>query len=239
MCVRARASLTVCVVQGGSFFPVTMKKQLRAQAIAERNHLPCIYLVDGGGANLAAAGKDGDAPAASVSFVAGGIQFYNQARMSSKKIPQISAVCGMCTAGGAYIPAMSDEVVIVKNNGTIYLGGPPLVKAATGEDCDEQELGGAAMHTSKSGVADHFAETEEEALKKVRTIVEHLPPRHKISLPMGRADPPVYAVDELLGIIPEDVKFPFDIREVKTRTTCTPGVPGVPGVPECNANSNH
>lgn len=204
-------------VKGGVFWPETVKKQLRAQAIAQENKLPCIYLVDGGGANLGG-GKgsisDGGSAAA---FVMGGLQFKNQAVMSSMKIPQISAVLGKCTAGGAYIPAMSDESIIVKGNGAIYLGGPPLVKAATGEDANEEDLGGAAMHTSKSGVADHFVLTEEEALKKVRVIVEHLSPRPRHVLPMANPEPPAYDPQELLGIIPEDTKFPFDVKEVIAR----------------------
>lgn len=203
-------------VKGGVLFPETLKKMYRAQAIAQENHLPCIYLVDGGGANLSAA-EGNSSQGSAAAFVAGGSQFYNQAVMSSLGIPQISAVLGKCTAGGAYIPAMSDENVIVKGNGTIYLGGPPLVKAATGEVANEQDLGGAAMHTSKSGVADHLAETEEEALQKVRCIVEHLARRPRHVLPMATPEPPAYDVDQLLGIIPEDNKFPFDIREVIAR----------------------
>jgi acetyl-CoA carboxylase carboxyltransferase component len=203
-------------VKGGVLFPETLKKMYRAQAIAQENHLPCIYLVDGGGANLSA-GDGSVSQGSAAAFVAGGAQFYNQAIMSSMRIPQISAVLGKCTAGGAYIPAMSDESVIVKGNGTIYLGGPPLVKAATGEIANEQDLGGAAMHTSKSGVADHMAENEEEALLKVRSIVEHLARRPRHVLPMATPEPPAYDPDELLGILPEDNKFPYDIREVIAR----------------------
>mmetsp|Transcript_34247 Transcript_34247/g.67426 ORF Transcript_34247/g.67426 Transcript_34247/m.67426 type:complete len:1185 (-) Transcript_34247:312-3866(-) len=203
-------------VKGGVFWPETAKKQLRAQEIAQTNHLPCIYLVDGGGANLGG-GKGSASEGSAAQFVMGGLQFKNQAVMSSMKIPQISAVLGKCTAGGAYIPAMSDESVIVKGNGSIYLGGPPLVKAATGEDADEESLGGAAMHTGKSGVADHMANTEEEALKKVRQIVEHLARRPRHVLPMAPPEPPAYSPEELLGIIPEDNKFPYDVREVIAR----------------------
>src|SRR6478735_11732331 len=152
-------------VKGGTYFPLTVKKHLRAQEVAEQNGLPCIYLVDSGGAFLPLQDEvfpDRD------HF---GRIFFNQARMSAKGIPQIAAVMGSCTAGGAYVPAMSDEVVIVKGNGTIFLGGPPLVKAATGEDVTAEELGGADVHTAKSGVADHFAETEEYGLEMVRNIV--------------------------------------------------------------------
>lgn len=203
-------------VKGGVFFPETTKKQLRAQAIAIENHLPCVYLVDGGGANLGA--EDGNSTEGSAAaFTLIGRQFYNQAIMSSMKIPQLSAVLGKCTAGGAYIPAMSDESVIVNGNGTIYLGGPPLVKAATGEDAEEQELGGAAMHTSKSGVSDHYVKTEMEGLQRVRVLVEHLARRPRHVLPMAKPEPPAYDAEELLGIIPEDINIPFDSREVIAR----------------------
>ncbi|MBA2344228.1 MAG: methylcrotonoyl-CoA carboxylase, partial [Rubrobacter sp.] len=155
-------------VRGGTYYPMTVKKHLRAQEVAEQNHLPCIYLVDSGGAFLPLQDEvfpDRD------HF---GRIFYNQARMSAKGIPQISAVMGSCTAGGAYVPAMSDEVVIVKGTGTIFLGGPPLVKAATGEEVTAEELGGADVHTRLSGVADHFAENDEHALAIVRSVVENL-----------------------------------------------------------------
>lgn len=202
-------------VKGGVFFPETTKKQLRAQQIAMENHLPCIYLVDGGGANLGAEeGNSSQGSAAAFTLI--GRQFYNQAVMSSMKIPQLSAVLGKCTAGGAYIPAMSDESVIVKGNGTIYLGGPPLVKAATGEDAEEQELGGAAMHTSKSGVSDHYVETELEGLQRVRVLVEHLSRRPRHILPMSKPEPPKYDPDEILGLIPEN-DVPFDVHEVIAR----------------------
>ena len=155
-------------VKGGSYFPITVKKHLRAQQIAEENHLPCLYLVDSGGAFLPL--QDEVFP--DVNHF--GRIFYNQARMSSKKIPQIAAVMGSCTAGGAYVPAMSDEAVIVKGTGTIFLGGPPLVKAATGEDVTAEELGGADVHTRLSGVADHFAEDDDHAIEILRGIVETL-----------------------------------------------------------------
>ncbi|CAD7926822.1 unnamed protein product [Amoebophrya sp. A25] len=232
-------------INGGAFYPETSKKVNRAQDIAEKNHLPCIYFVDGGGANLNASmdsSKSGTAP--STAFVWGGLQFKNQAVMSSKRIPQIGVAFGTSTAGAAYTCAMCDELVMVKKNGLIFLGGAPLVQAATGEVADEQELGGAAMHTSKSGVADHFAETEDEALAKVRTIVEHLSLRRKLPVlnmgiqgggiagqvidgalgMMSTSSPrllpvqaPLYPSDDLLGIIPEDNKLPFEVREVIAR----------------------
>src|ERR1044071_5662588 len=156
-------------VKGGSYFPMTVKKHLRAQQIAEENHLPCLYLVDSGGAFLPL--QDEVFP--DVNHF--GRIFYNQARMSAKRIPQIAAVMGSCTAGGAYVPAMSDEAIIVKGTGTIFLGGPPLVKAATGEDVTAEELGGADVHTRLSGVADHFAEDDDHAIEILRGIVETLP----------------------------------------------------------------
>jgi len=215
--VHGRECMFLCndaTVKGGVFFPETFDKYVRAQEIAEANHLACIYIVDGGGAKLDA-GKDGGIDAKA--FTIGGRQFRNQAVMSSKKIPQISLVVGMCTAGGAYVPAMSDESIIVKNNGTIYLGGPPLVKAATGEECNEQDLGGAVMHCSKSGVTDHFAEDEPHAFKYVRQVVENLQRKDKVKLHMGAGDAPHYNPEELLGIIPESNSIPFDIREIIAR----------------------
>ena len=200
-------------VKGGSYYPMTVKKHIRAQSIAEENGLPCIYLVDSGGAFLAM--QDEVFPDRG-HF---GRIFHNQAVMSGKGIPQISAVLGSCTAGGAYVPAMSDESIIVKGNGTIFLGGPPLVKAATGEEVTAEELGGAEVHTVKSGVADHYAEDEDEALRIVRNIVENLPPTYKISLDNSTPEPPHYDVEELLGIIPEDNRMPYDVREVIARIT--------------------
>ena len=157
-------------VKGGSYFPITVKKHLRAQEIALENHLPCIYLVDSGGAFLP---KQDEVFPDRDHF---GRIFYNQARMSAKGIPQIAAVMGSCTAGGAYVPAMSDESIIVNKTGTIFLGGPPLVKAAIGEVASAEELGGAELHTKYSGVADHFAENDQDALKKIISIIDHLPP---------------------------------------------------------------
>lgn len=216
--VHGRECMFICndsTVKGGSFSAQTLLKQNRAQTIALQNLLPTIYLVDGGGAKLDPKELQDMIPAI---FVEGGLSFRNQALMSGKNIPQVAAVCGMCTAGAAYIPAMCDESVIVKNNGTIYLGGPPLVKAATGEDADEQELGGGAMHTSQSGVADHLAEDEPSALRTVRAISEHFNISTKVTPPgMREAEPPRYDPEEILGIIPEDNKFPFDMREVIAR----------------------
>ena len=198
-------------VKGGTYYPMTVKKHLRAQEIAEQNHLPCIYLVDSGGAFLplqADVFPDRD------HF---GRIFYNQARMSGKRIPQIAAVMGSCTAGGAYVPAMSDETVIVKGNGTIFLGGPPLVQAATGEVVTAEELGGADVHTRISGVADHLAESDEHALGIVREIVRNL--HRELPRQWDRSEPvpPNYAPEELYGIIPSDARIGYDVREVIAR----------------------
>ncbi|MBK6328008.1 MAG: methylcrotonoyl-CoA carboxylase [Chloroflexi bacterium] len=198
-------------VKGGTYFPETVKKHVRAQTIAEENGLPCIYLVDSGGAFLplqADVFPDRD------HF---GRIFYNIARMSGKGIPQISAVLGSCTAGGAYIPAMSDETIIVRENGTIFLAGPPLVKAATGEEVSAEDLGGADVHTRLSGVADHFANDENEALARVRETVSHLN-RHK-TMPVVIQPPenPAYDPEELYGVIPADHRQQFDVREVIAR----------------------
>jgi len=198
-------------VKGGTYYPITVKKHLRAQEIAEKNHLPCIYLVDSGGAFLPMQDEvfpDKD------DF---GRIFYNQARMSAMGIQQIASVHGLCTAGGAYIPAMSDQNVIVKGTGTIFLGGPPLVKAATGEDVTAEELGGAAVHTSKSGVADHMAEDDAHALAIVRDIVKHLGAPSKAHVKLREPSEPAYDPDELLGIIPADPRKFFDVREVIAR----------------------
>jgi len=198
-------------VKGGSYYPLTVKKHIRAQEIAEENNLPCIYLVDSGGAFLPM--QDEVFPD-KLHF---GRIFRNQAILSSKGIPQVAAVLGSCTAGGAYIPAMSDESIIVKGNGTIFLAGPPLVKAATGEEVTAQDLGGAEVHTSQSGVADHYAEDEEEALRMVRNIVENLNVPQKHRLDSSRPEPPAYDVEDLMGIIPEDNRTPYDVREVISR----------------------
>ena len=198
-------------VKGGSYYPMTVKKHIRAQEVADTNHLPCIYLVDSGGAFLPMQDEvfpDRD------HF---GRIFRNQAIMSGKGIPQIAAVCGSCTAGGAYVPAMSDESIIVKGNGTIFLAGPPLVKAATGEEVSAEDLGGADLHTAQSGVADHYAEDEPSALRMVRNIVENLNTGVKTKLDVQPPEDPAYSIDEILGIIPEDNRTPFDVREVISR----------------------
>lgn len=198
-------------VKGGSYYPMTVKKHIRAQEIAESNNLPCIYLVDSGGAFL---------PLQDQVFPDKGHFgriFRNQAILSSKGIPQVAAVLGSCTAGGAYIPAMSDESIIVKGNGTIFLAGPPLVKAATGEEVSAENLGGADLHTRESGVADHFAEDEKEALQTVRDIVENLNVGKKIRLDTEDPEDPHHDPEELLGIIPSDNRTPYDVREVISR----------------------
>lgn len=198
-------------VKGGSYFPLTVKKHVRAQKIAEQNHLPCIYLVDSGGANLPL--QDEVFPDEQ-HF---GRIFFNQARMSSKDIPQIAAVMGSCTAGGAYVPAMSDEAVIVKGTGTIFLGGPPLVKAATGEDVTAEELGGADVHTRLSGVADHFAEDDEHAIQILREIVASLNVRKQLEVEVREPEEPLYASDELYGVLPRTFREAYDVREVIAR----------------------
>lgn len=198
-------------VKGGTYYPLTVKKHLRAQEIAEANHLPCIYLVDSGGANLphqAEVFPDRD------HF---GRIFFNQANMSAKGIAQIACVMGSCTAGGAYVPAMSDETVIVRGQGTIFLAGPPLVKAATGEEISAEDLGGGDLHARKSGVVDHLAENDEHALTIVRDIVSHLGPRHDHGLPLQEPRAPRFDAEELYGIVPEDVRAPYDVHEVIAR----------------------
>ena len=198
-------------VKGGSYYPMTVKKHVRAQEVAEENNLPCVYLVDSGGAFLSM--QDEVFPD-KLHF---GRIFRNQAILSSKGIPQVAAVLGSCTAGGAYIPAMSDESIIVKGNGTIFLAGPPLVKAATGEEVSAQDLGGAELHTSESGVADHFAEDEAEALRMVRNIVENLNVAPKHRLDVAQPEQPAHEVEDLMGIIPRDNRTPYDVREIISR----------------------
>ncbi len=199
-------------VKGGTYYPITVKKHLRAQEIAEQNWLPCIYLVDSGGAFLplqAEVFPDRD------HF---GRIFYNQARMSAKGIPQIAVVMGPCTAGGAYVPAMSDETIIVQGTGNIFLGGPPLVKAATGEEVSAEELGGAYVHTHISGVADHFATSDEEALSICRSVVANLGRTTKqFPWPVAPAEEPLYDPEEIYGILPTDYRKSFDVREVIAR----------------------
>ena len=198
-------------VKGGTYYPMTVKKHLRAQEIAEQNRLACVYLVDSGGAFLplqADVFPDRD------HF---GRIFYNQARMSARRIPQVAVVMGSCTAGGAYVPAMSDEAVIVRGTGTIFLAGPPLVKAATGEEVTAEDLGGADVHTRVSGVADHFAQDDGHALETARSIVGTLG-EEKV-LPPGRGEPeePRYDPSELYGVLPRDLREPYDVREVIAR----------------------
>ena len=198
-------------VKGGTYFPMTIKKHIRAQEIAIQNHLPCVYLVDSGGIFL---------PFQSETFPDKdhfGKIFYNQAIMSAMNIPQISVVMGSCTAGGAYVPAMSDETIMVKNQATIFIGGPPLVKAATGEDVTEEELGGADVHTKISGVADHLAMNDEHALQIARNIVENLSFEQKFDI--GRIEPeePYYDPEEIYGIVPKNIRHPFDMHEIIAR----------------------
>ncbi len=198
-------------VKGGSYYPMTVKKHLRAQEIAAANRLPCIYLVDSGGANLPMQDEvfpDRD------HF---GRIFYNQANLSAQGIPQISVVMGSCTAGGAYVPAMSDEAVIVRNQGTIFLGGPPLVKAATGEVVTSEDLGGGDVHTRISGVADHLAENDHHALSIARRIVGNLNWRKEVTLDLATPEEPLYDPAELYGVIPADTRKPYDVREVIAR----------------------
>ncbi|MDF2096590.1 carboxyl transferase domain-containing protein [Aquibaculum arenosum] len=198
-------------VKGGTYYPMTVKKHLRAQEIAEQNHLPCLYLVDSGGANLPSQDEvfpDRD------HF---GRIFFNQANMSAKGIPQIALVMGSCTAGGAYVPAMSDESVIVRNQGTIFLGGPPLVKAATGEEVSAEDLGGAEVHSRVSGVADHLAENDDHALAIARRIVGNLNRQKPSWLEHSEPRPPAHDPEELLGIVPTDLRKPYDVREVIAR----------------------
>ncbi len=198
-------------VKGGAYYPITVKKHLRAQEIAMQNRLPCVYLVDSGGANLphqAEVFPDRD------HF---GRIFFNQARMSADGIAQIACVMGSCTAGGAYVPAMSDETVIVRGQGTIFLGGPPLVKAATGEVITAEELGGADTHGRRSGVVDHVAQDDEHALSIVRTIVANLNTAKPAQVTLETPEPPAYDPEELYGVIPPDVRAPYDVREVIAR----------------------
>ncbi|HQQ52771.1 MAG TPA: carboxyl transferase domain-containing protein, partial [Ottowia sp.] len=198
-------------VKGGTYYPMTVKKHLRAQEIAQQNRLPCIYLVDSGGANLP--NQDEVFPDRD-HF---GRIFYNQAQMSAQGIAQIAVVMGSCTAGGAYVPAMSDESIIVRNQGTIFLGGPPLVKAATGEEVSAEDLGGGDVHTRQSGVADHLAQNDMHALALARQVVAHLN-RHKAPAGDLRTPcPPRYAAEELYGVIPTDTRKPFDVREIIAR----------------------
>ncbi|WP_336964173.1 carboxyl transferase domain-containing protein [Sphingobium aquiterrae] len=198
-------------VKGGAYFPMTVKKHLRAQEIAQENRLPCIYLVDSGGANLP---HQAEVFPDREHF---GRIFYNQAQMSAQGIPQIACVMGSCTAGGAYVPAMSDETVIVRNQGTIFLAGPPLVQAATGEIISAEELGGADTHGRKSGVVDHVAENDEHALQIVREIASRLNSVKSVDIDIAEPRPPLYDPQELYGIVPQDVRAPYDVHEVIAR----------------------
>ncbi|MCV6595514.1 MAG: methylcrotonoyl-CoA carboxylase [Mangrovicoccus sp.] len=200
-------------VKGGTYFPLTVKKHLRAQEIAEENHLPCVYLVDSGGANLP--NQDEVFPDRD-HF---GRIFFNQARMSAKGIAQIAVVMGSCTAGGAYVPAMSDETIIVRDQGTIYLAGPPLVKAATQEVVSAEELGGGDLHTRLSGVADHLAVDDAHALDIARRIIGNLPGSGQTPALTSAPEAPLYDPAEIMGIVPHDPKHPYDIREVIARIT--------------------
>lgn len=198
-------------VKGGTYYPLTVKKHLRAQTIAEQNHLPCIYLVDSGGANLPH--QDEVFPDRE-HF---GRIFYNQANMSARNIPQIACVMGSCTAGGAYVPAMADEAIIVKGQGTIFLAGPPLVKAATGEVVSAEELGGADVHCRTSGVADHYAQNDRHALELVRLCISRLNRKKPEQLDIQAAEPPAYSEQEIYGVIPADTRKSYDVREVIAR----------------------
>jgi acetyl-CoA carboxylase carboxyltransferase component len=198
-------------VKGGTYYPLTVKKHVRAQEVALQNRLPCIYLVDSGGAFL---------PLQAEVFPDRndfGRIFFNQARMSAERIPQIAAVMGSCTAGGAYVPAMSDETIIVKGTGTIFLGGPPLVKAATGEEVTAEDLGGADVHTRLSGVADYFAEDDEHALQLVRTIVETVNTVKSLPADVVAPEEPLYDADEIYGIVNTDTRKPYEVREIIAR----------------------
>ncbi|HEY6024560.1 MAG TPA: carboxyl transferase domain-containing protein [Pseudolabrys sp.] len=212
--IEGRECVVVCndsTIKGGTYFPMTVKKHLRAQEIARENRLPCIYLVDSGGANL---------PHQTEVFPDRehfGRIFYNQAAMSSLGIPQIAVVMGSCTAGGAYVPAMSDETIIVKNQGTIFLGGPPLVKAATGEVVSAEELGGADVHARKSGVADHYAQDDHHALSIARRIVAGLNIKKNVDIPLLKSREPALDASQLDGIVSVDLKKQYDVREVIAR----------------------
>ncbi|MBN8744039.1 MAG: methylcrotonoyl-CoA carboxylase [Thiomonas arsenitoxydans] len=212
--VSGRECVIVCndaTVKGGTYYPMTVKKHLRAQEIARENRLPCIYLVDSGGANLP--NQDEVFPDRD-HF---GRIFYNQATLSAEGIAQIAVVMGSCTAGGAYVPAMSDESVIVANQGTIFLGGPPLVKAATGEEVTAEDLGGGDVHTRLSGVADHLARNDAHALDIARRIVSRLRPAERAAVDLRPPREPLYAASELYGVVPLDARKPFDIREIIAR----------------------
>jgi len=198
-------------IKGGTYYPMTVKKHLRAQEIALQNRLPCVYLVDSGGANL---------PHQTEVFPDRehfGRIFFNQANLSAASIPQIAVVMGSCTAGGAYVPAMSDETIIVRNQGTIFLGGPPLVKAATGEVVSAEDLGGADVHARRSGVADHYAADDAHALALARRVVANLNSRKNVDIALSEPEAPLYDINELEALVPTDLKRQYDIREVIAR----------------------
>ena len=212
--ISGRECMVVCndaTVKGGTYYPITVKKHLRAQEVAQENHLPCVYLVDSGGANLP--NQDEVFPDRD-HF---GRIFYNQANMSARGIPQIAVVMGSCTAGGAYVPAMSDESIIVRNQGTIFLGGPPLVKAATGEEVSAEDLGGADTHSRTSGVTDHYAANDAHALAIARRVVANLNRVKRHDLELSAPRDPLYDPAEIYGIVPADTKTPYDAREVIAR----------------------
>ena len=198
-------------VKGGTYFPMTVKKHLRAQEVAQQNNLPCIYLVDSGGGNL----PNQDEIFADRDHF--GRIFFNQANLSAQGIPQIACVMGSCTAGGAYVPAMSDESVIIKNQGTIFLGGPPLVKAATGEVVSAEDLGGADVHARTSGVVDHYAQNDRHGLETVRTIIKNLNRVKSVNIKLSKPIAPVYSPKGIYGVIPKDSRKPYDVREVIAR----------------------
>jgi 3-methylcrotonyl-CoA carboxylase beta subunit len=209
--VKGRQVMVVCndaTVKGGTYYPITVKKHLRAQEVALHNNLPCIYLVDSGGAFLP---KQDEVFPDREHF---GRIFFNQATMSARGIPQIAAVLGSCTAGGAYVPAMADEAVIVRDQGTIFLGGPPLVKAATGEVVSAEDLGGGLLHARTSGVTDHLADDDGHALRIIRNIVETLGPRTPVPWDVAPIEDPALDPGELYGVIPADTRTPYDVREV-------------------------
>ena len=211
--VAGRTCVVVCndpTVKGGAYYPMTVKKHLRAQEVARENHLACLYLVDSGGANLP---FQADVFPDKEHF---GRIFFNQANMSAAGIPQVAVVMGSCTAGGAYVPAMSDETIIVRKQGTIFLGGPPLVKAATGEIISAEDLGGADVHARRSGVADHYAMNDDHALYLARRIVSHIP-EQSLALAPRAAQAPVYDPEEIYGVVPADLRQPYDVREVIAR----------------------
>ncbi|MFK8084167.1 MAG: carboxyl transferase domain-containing protein [Granulosicoccus sp.] len=209
--IEGRACMIICndaTVAGGTYYPLTVKKHLRAQEIASENHLPCLYLVDSGGANLP---NQDEVFADKEHF---GRIFYNQARMSARGIAQIAVVMGSCTAGGAYVPAMSDQTIIVKEQGTIFLAGPPLVKEATGEIVDAETLGGGDTHTRLSGVADYLADDDDHALALARRLVRNLSPPTPAIQPKNEVKAPRYSQNDIMGLIPVDTRQPFDIRDI-------------------------